>query len=428
MLEIGCGEGNLLAALKPAFGIGVDLSIGMVKRSRNKHPNLMIIQGDAHALPLNKGEGFDYIILSDLLNDVWDVQAVLEETARLSHSQTRVIINSYSRLWELPLAFAQKIGMAKPNLPQNWLTTDDIRDLLALADLEIIKTWPEIIFPMCIPLVTNILNRFVGKVAPFKHFALTNFIVARPTESVFKDDQSATVSIIVPARNEEGNISEIFTRLPRMGGKTELIFVEGHSKDNTYEVIEKNIDEHPEWLAHLYKQSGAGKGDAVRLGFDKAEGDILMILDADLTVSPEDLGRFYNALSSGKGELINGVRLVYPMEDEAMRFFNLLGNKFFSLIFSWLLGQPIKDVLCGTKVISKANYEMIAANRQYFGDFDPFGDFDLIFGATKQNLKIIDLPVRYQSRKYGSTNIHRWRHGWLLTKMVVIAAWKIKFI
>lgn len=213
-----------------------------------------------------------------------------------------------------------------------------------------------------------------------------------------------------------------------MGRGTELVFVEGHSIDGTYECIEREIAAHPECLCQLHRQPGVGKGDAVRLGFAQARGDILMILDADLTVPPETLPRFYAALYSGQGEFINGVRLVYPIEDQAMRFLNLVGNKFFSLAFSWLLGQSIKDTLCGTKVLWKHDYEVIAANRAAFGDFDPFGDFDLIFGAAKLDLKIVDLPIRYAARTYGETNIQRWRHGWLLLRMVLFAARRIKFV
>jgi glycosyltransferase involved in cell wall biosynthesis len=213
-----------------------------------------------------------------------------------------------------------------------------------------------------------------------------------------------------------------------MGAGTELIFVEGGSTDDTYDVIEKAIKNNSHRGTKLSRQTGKGKGDAVRLGFNNASGDILMILDADLTVPPEDLPRFYEALFKGKAEFVNGVRLVYPMEKEAMRFFNLLGNKFFSLFFSWLLGQPIKDTLCGTKVLWKKDYERIAANRSYFGDFDPFGDFDLLFGAAKLNLKIIEIPIRYRERTYGTTNISRWRHGWLLLRMVFFALRRIKFI
>jgi glycosyltransferase involved in cell wall biosynthesis len=280
--------------------------------------------------------------------------------------------------------------------------------------------------PLPIWLLADLCNRFLVKLWPFKYLALTNIIVARP-----RADSRAklpTVSVIVPARNEAGNIADIFARTPDMGEWTELVFVEGHSRDGTYMSIEAAIAQNPERCCQLLRQTGTGKGDAVRLGFARAKGEMLMILDADLTVPPEDLPRFYEALCSGKGEFINGVRLVYPMEKQAMRFLNLVGNKFFSLAFSWLLGQPIKDTLCGTKVLWKRDYEAIDANRAYFGDFDPFGDFDLIFGAVKLNLKITDLPIRYRERTYGTTNIQRWKHGWLLLKMVMFAARRIKFV
>jgi len=278
-----------------------------------------------------------------------------------------------------------------------------------------------------VPLVTPLANQYLARFWPFSQVTLTHFVVARPQPRPTASAQPL-VSVIVPARNEAGNIAAIFDRTPEMGAGTELVFVEGHSRDDTYATIERERARRPERRAQLLRQEGRGKGDAVRLGFAHAHGDVLMILDADLTVAPEDLPRFLSALISGKGELINGVRLVYPMEKQAMRFFNLLGNKFFSLAFSWLLGQSVKDTLCGTKVLWAADYQRLAAQRTYFGDFDPFGDFDLLFGAAKLNLKIVDLPIRYRERTYGSTNIQRWRHGLLLLRMVLFAARRIKFV
>jgi glycosyltransferase involved in cell wall biosynthesis len=303
---------------------------------------------------------------------------------------------------------------------------DDVKNLLRLAGFQPIRSWPEVLLPLPIPLLAPFCNRFLVRFWPFKHLALSNFLVARPTPRPLPEEP--VVSVIVAARNEEGNVKNIFARTPEMGAGTELIFVEGHSKDDTYGAIEREIAANPERRARLFRQTGKGKGDAVRLGFAEATGDVLMILDADLTVPPEDLPRFYEVIRSGRGEFVNGVRLVYPMEKEAMRFANLLGNKFFSLAFSWLLGQPIKDTLCGTKVLQKTDYDTLAANRSYFGDFDPFGDFDLLFGAAKMSLEIVEVPVRYRERTYGETNIQRWRHGWLLLKMCVFAAGRIKFI
>ncbi len=424
VLEIGCGRGDLLADLEPSLGIGIDFSEEMIKLADVHHSNLNFILGNAQNLP-DLNQTFDFIILSDLVNDVWDVQGLFEQLSAYSHPKTRIILNFYSRLWEFPLKIAQRLGVAKPFQFQNWLTNEDLRNLLNLSGFEAIRSWTEIIFPFNIPLITPFFNRILARLWPFYHLAMTNFMVARPLP---KDEQTnASVSVVIAARNEAGNIQQIFERVPEMGSSTEIVFVEGHSTDNTFEEIQNNIKKYNR-KAVAFQQTGKGKGDAIRLGFEKASGDILMILDADLTVPPEDLPRFFNALVQGKGDFINGVRLVYPMEKEAMRFFNFLGNKFFSLAFSWLLGQSIKDTLCGTKVLWKSDYEVIANNRSYFGDFDPFGDFDLIFGSAKLNQKIIDLPIRYRERTYGTTNIQRWKHGLLLLKMLWVAARRIKFI
>ncbi|HUU04613.1 MAG TPA: glycosyltransferase [Patescibacteria group bacterium] len=426
ILELGCGFGDLLAGLKPAIGIGVDFSAGMIAQAKSKHADLTFICADASDLELH--ETFDIILLSDLINDLWDVQKVLATVSRHATPGTRIILNFYSRLWEMPLRLAQKLRLTKPTLMQNWLTPEDVLNLMNLADFEHIRHWTEFLLPVQVPLLSFFANRFLAKLWPFNWLALSHFMVARIKPGKKEGEQKRSVSIIVPARNEAGNIKEIFARTPEMGKWTELVFVEGHSRDDTHAAIQREIELQPQRRCQLLQQAGIGKGDAVRLGFEHASGDIFMILDADLTVPPEDLPRFYQALTSGQGELINSVRLVYPMEKQAMRYLNFLGNKFFSLAFSMLLGQPIKDTLCGTKVLSRENYLQIKKNRAYFGDFDPFGDFDLIFGAAKLNLKIIDLPIRYRERVYGQTNIQRWKHGWLLLKMVAVAASRIKFI
>ena len=426
VLDVGAGTGDLLSSLKPSKGVGIDISSGMINLAKEAHPKLTFVQMDAVSLRLK--EKFDFVVISDSVNDFWDVQSALENVLKVIKNDGRLVLNFYNRLWELPLKIAEKLSIAKPNLLQNWLTVDDAANLLDLSGFEVIKTWNEVLFPFRLPLLTAFFNKFLIRLWPFKHLAMTHFMVARPKPKGWNQNKKPSVSIIVPARNESGNIETIFKRIPVGFKNPELIFVEGHSKDDTFEEIKKQIKLHPGINSSLYIQEGKGKGDAVRLGFSKAKGDILMILDADLTMPPENLPRFYEALSSGVGDFINGVRLVYPMEDNAMRFFNLIGNKFFSIVFSYLLGQPVKDTLCGTKVLWKRDYDEIAANRDYFGDFDPFGDFDLLFGAARLNLKIVDMPIRYSERIYGETNIQRWKHGWLLLKMVIFAASRLKFI
>ncbi len=426
VLEIGCGEGELLAALEPSRGVGVDFSGEMLARAATRFPRLTFVKQDAHELALD--EPFDVVILSDLVNDLWDVQQVLEKVRAVSTPSTRIVLNTYSRLWELPLRAARRVGLAKPLLRQNWLAVEDLENLLRLAGFEPFRRIGDVLWPMGTPLLAPLANRWLAKLWPFRFLTLTNFVVARVAPGSGDRPRAPLVTVVVPARNEAGNVPAILDRVPEMGGGTDLVFVEGHSTDATLVTIEREIAARPGCRARLFRQTGKGKGDAVRLGFAEARGEVLMILDADLTVPPEDLPRFYDALVSGRGEFVNGVRLVYPMEDRAMRFLNLLANKFFGLAFSWLLGQTLKDTLCGTKVLWKRDYERIVANRAYFGEFDPFGDFDLIFGAARQNLRIVDLPIRYRERTYGTTNIQRFRHGLLLLRMVLFAARRIKFL
>lgn len=423
VLDFGCGLGDLLAATQPARGVGVDWSPAVIDLARARHANLEFHVSEATAFP--SGETFDYLLASDLVNDLPDVQQFLERLQSFATSDTRLVLNFFNNLWRPILASAQALGAKAPTPPQNWLALGDVTNLLHLAGWEVIKTDTRILWPVQTPLLAPLFNRFF---APFlKHLCLGLFVVARPRPRAPDTAPHLSCTVVIPARNESGNIEAAVLRTPELGRGTEIIFVEGHSTDDTWDEIQRVAARFPERKIKTLKQKSKGKGGAVREGFAVAEGELLFILDADLTVAPEDLPKFYEAARRGTADFVNGVRLVYPMEDQAMRFLNMLGNKFFSLAFSWLLGQPIKDTLCGTKVVRRTSYELIAKNRDYFGNFDPFGDFDLLFGAAKLNLKIIDLPIRYRARTYGETNISRWRHGALLLRMVVFAARRLKF-
>lgn len=423
VLEVGCGTGELLNALRPSQGVGIDISPEMVHIAHQKYPHLKFFAGELSEYKIN--EKFDYIVLSGLLGELEDIQEFLMVLRNFCMNDTRIIIEYYSYFWQYILKIGEKLHLKIPQKIQNWLTANDIQNFLVLCGYEIIKPERIILFPIKIWGISYIINRYIARLPILNALTLSHFLIARPLYEVKKD---FSVSIIIPCRNEKGNIESAVVRTPRFGLQQEFIFIEGGSRDGTYEEVERVMKKFKDKDIRLLKQNGAGKGDAVRLGFQEAKHEILMILDADLTVAPEDLPKFYEAIRRNKGEFINGCRLVYPMEEEAMRFLNLIANKFFSIFFSWLLGQQFKDTLCGTKVLSKKHYEEIAKNRSYFGDFDPFGDFDLIFGVTKLNLKIIELPIRYKSRQYGTTQIQRFRHGLLLFRMCLFAMRKIKFI
>ena len=423
VLELGCGLGDLLASVRPARGVGVDFSEATVALARQRHPELEFRVADAEQF--SSEEPFDYIILSELANDLTDVQAMLARLRELAHPRARMVVNFFNNAWRPILALAEKLGVKAPAPQQNWLSAGDMKNLFQLAGWEVIKEDARILWPLNTPLIAPLFNRWLAPL--LKPFCLAVIQVARP-QSHPRPDQHYRCSVVIPARNEAGNIEAAVQRTPEMGLGTEIIFIEGHSKDNTWEEIQRVKAAYPERNIKVLKQQSKGKGGAVREAFAQASGDLLFILDADLTMPPEELPKFYEVASTGTAEFVNGVRLVYPMEQQAMQFANMIANHFFGLAFSWLLGQPIKDTLCGTKVVFRADYEAIARNRGYFGDFDPFGDFDLLFGAAKLNLRIADLPIRYQARSYGETNIQRWRHGVLLLRMVLFAASRLKFI
>ena len=428
VIDLGCGTGGLLAALRPARGVGVDFSAKMIEIARRSHPELEFVVGDVEdAATIATLDGsFDVIVVSDTIGAVDDCQEMLANLHALCHAGTRLIVAYYSRMWEPILRLGEAVGIKMPQTPQNWLSTEDICNLLALSDFEVIKREWRQLLPRRLFGLGTLINRYIAPFVIIRRACLRNYIVARPRSPQAASTPRPSVTVLVPCRNELGNIEAMVRRTPRFCDDMEILFVEGHSQDGTLGEIQRVIAAYPEMDIKVLVQDGKGKGDAVRKGFAHARGDALMILDADLTVPPEMLPRFYEALASGRGEFINGTRLVYPMEKQAMRFLNHLANQAFSWLFSWLLNQRFTDTLCGTKVMSKWHYEQIAANRGYFGDFDPFGDFDLIFGAAKLNLKIAEIPIRYASRTYGETQISRFRHGWLLLRMVVFAFRKFK--
>lgn len=428
VLEIGCGTGELIHEIKGNRKVAIDFSEKMIEIASSRFKDVEFHVMDAGNLQLT--EKFDLIILSNVIGFFEDILAVFKELKKVSHPNTKIIITYYNFLWEPIIKLAEKVGIKTKTPHQNWLLNQDINNLLSLAGFEPYRRVNSMMFPFKIPLLSPFLNRFLVRMPLFRLLALNTYSFAKPIAvNTEASNEKYSVSIVIPARNEAGNIENAITRLPQFGRNQEIIFVEGNSTDTTWEVIQHMQKKYA--ATHniiILQQDGKGKNDAVKKGFGIATGDILMILDADLTVVPEDLPKFYQAIASGVGDFINGSRLVYQMDKEAMRFLNLLGNKFFSLAFTWLLEQPLKDTLCGTKVLFRTDYHRLVSNQKFFGDFDPFGDFDLIFGAYKLNLRIVEIPIRYRQRTYGSTNISRFRNGIVLLKMCVFAARKIKFI
>ena len=412
VLEVGCGLGDTLAAMEPSRGVGVDLSPEMTRRARERHEGLEFVTADAHQLDL--GEQFDVAILNDTIMDLEDIQIALAAVRGHMAPGGRILLTHYNYLWEPALKIAEDLGLRQPHRLQNWITRGDVANLLDLADFRVSKTGSALLWPKRWP-GAGLLNRFLAPLLP--RLCLVHWTEAVPVEPA--EVKPLKCSVVVPCRDEAGNIRPIVDRLPELGAGTELIFVDGASTDGTSEVIQAEIErtKGTHDIKYVKQDPDLGKGDAVRKGFAVATGDIHIILDADMTVPPEDLPKFVRVMATGKARFVNGTRLVYQLEDQSMRFLNLLGNKFFSLAFTWLLGRRVRDTLCGTKVWFAEDWPRLLEARQVFGEFDPFGDFDLLFGASWLDLPLVEVPVRYRRRTFGQSKIHTFSHGLLLFRM-----------
>lgn len=427
VLDIGCGAGDVISAVEPREGVGVDCSQAMVDLSRREHPGLRFTRGFAESLDQTDiPDGpYDYITLINVIGEMADIGEAFRQVHRYCASHTRVIIVQYNYLWEPICRLAGRLGL-KLNAPiPNWLAPRDLEGLLHLCGYEVVRQGHTMPLPIRIPGLNWLFSSSLGRLLVPRSLGFLSYIVARPIVP-FESPHQHVCSVVVPCKNEEDNIADLVQRIPEMGAGTEIIFVDDQSIDRTAALVQEAITKHPDRDIRLVSGPGQGKGAACRAGFAKATGDVFMILDADMTVMPEELPAFFEAITHGKGEFINGSRMVYPLEDQAMRPLNILGNKMFAGLFSLLLKQRIRDTLCGTKVVWARDYPKLLASREYFGSCDVWGDYDWIFGAAKNNLKIVELPVHYRERIAGVTKMNRRFHNaWIMLKMCSIAFHKL---
>jgi SAM-dependent methyltransferase len=420
VLSVRCGIGNLLAVVRPSEGKGIDICPEIVEIAKQRHPGfdfaVAFPDKEEFQQAFMPGQKFDYILFNDI-GDTVDVLQALRNLRPLCLRHTRLLIATYNHLWEPLVTFAEWLGMKVPRAEQNWLSTADIRNLLKLADFEALETHRIVLLPKYVPLLSTFLNRFCARLPFLNRLCMTQVVVARMlAPSIPKEELS--VSVIIPCKNERGNVQDTVCRMPQLGRETEMIFCDDQSSDGTAEEVMRMRTGYPQKQIRLEKGPGICKSKNVWTGFNAATGDILMILDADLTTMPEQLVYFLEVIASGQAEFVNGSRLVYPVPKGAMNTANMLGNKFFSVAFTYLLGQRVKDTLCGTKVLWRSDWERIRPMLGSWGTEDRWGDYELLFGAAKLNLKILDLPVHYQERIYGSTKMTKvFRNGLIMLKM-----------
>jgi len=429
ILQLGCEIGNLIGKLEPSYGMGVDVSDQMINIAKQKYPDIHFRCENIEEFLIE--EKFDYIILSGTLGCIENIQALLQRILKMANSETRIIINHYNALWEPILRVGEILKWKMPEIIFNWLSIDDIENFLYISGYQVVRRDFLLLFPVHIPILSRILNRIIGKLPIIRRLTSTHCIVARPNMPPDNVDD-LTSSVILTCRDEEENIQGLVEGIPQMGKHTEIIFVEGHSQDNTVGKIKEMQNKYPDKDIKLLKQKGIGQRDAFAMGFDHAKGDLLCWLEADLTIPPQEIELFWKAYITGKGEYINGSRFIYKMQKDSMPLLNILGNRFFGNVFTMILKQRITDTLCGYKAISRKGYEKVCKQKDYFGDFDPFGDFELILGASKICLKFAEVPVHYRPRSYGSSKAYGksfngfLKHAWLLIRMSWIAFIKFR--
>ena len=417
--------GQYLEWVRPSRGLGVEISPELTKIARARCPQYEFRTADAIE-DLALDEQFDYVLIVNAVNELFDVQATLESLRPACTPDTRVVIVFYNFLWQPFAELAESLGIKRRQPQQSWLSFVHLSNLLHLATFEVVRQYRAVLWPFSLPGLAWFANRVLANLPVLDRLCLVQAVVARPVLAT-SPRPAATVSVVIPCKNERDNVEPAVRRTPTMGAGTELIFCDDRSTDGTAEEVRRMQREFPERDIRLVEGPGISKAENVWCGFGAAKNDILMILDGDLAVPPELLPRFYGALVLGRGEFVNGTRMVYPMRDQAMRLANVFGNKLFSLLFSHILRTEISDTLCGTKALWRKDFERMRPFRGTWGTRDRWGDYELIFGAARLNLKHIDLPVRYMERTYGRTKMTgRLRNATTMLRMCLGAYFRLR--
>ncbi|MBZ5700617.1 MAG: glycosyltransferase [Acidobacteriia bacterium] len=419
VLEVRCQTGHLLASLRPAYGVGVEIGNAMVQCARQQHPGLHFVQSDPEALELN--ETFDHILFSHIFDTV-DILRAFERIRKHCTPDTQLVVINYNHLWQPILDLASKLGLRSRFVEPNWVSENDVHGFLKLAGFRLVRKHRLLLLPKWIPVFSWVMNGLLARLPGLRRLCLMQVLVARPLAKPQREED-VSVSVIIPCRNEVGNVQEAVKRMPAMGKHTEILFCDDKSTDGTAQEVRRMQALYPGKDIRLVEGPGICKAENVWTGFRAARGDVLMILDADLTVMPEELPMFLRALLASPGNFANGSRLVYPMPSQAMKFTNMIGNKFFGLVFSFLLDQRIKDTLCGTKVLWRKDWLRMEPHLGSWGIKDLWGDYELLFGASKLHLEIVEVPVHYQERIHGVTKMTRVFSNGLRMLRICAHAW-----
>ena len=416
VLEIGCARGDLIASVEPSYGLGIDISGNMVEEAKRKYPDLDFRQGEIEALPPRTD--FDYIILSNLVDYIEDLYLFFYRLKDWTNDNTKIVITNFNPLWAPVVRMQAKLWLRVPEAQRNFVTLLDICNILDVLGYDVSESGYRLISPLYIPLVSFFLNKLVPRLYAINNLSSTQYVVCRRKQAASKRD-ALSCTVVVPCHNEEGNVEECVKRIPTVGRATEIIIVDDGSTDKTYDIAQRLSREDPR-VRMIRFDKNRGKANAVKAGFDNATGDVLVILDADMAVMPEEIPKFFNTIADGRAEFVNGTRMVYPIEKEAMKFANYIGNKIFGIVLSVIVGQRNTDTLCGTKGLLKRHWQHIDMKGH------GWGDFDLLYGAARLKLKMVEMPVRYKKRMSGRSKMKALRHGLGMLKICSDMFWALE--
>ncbi len=344
----------------------------------------------------------DTVVISDIEHQLNPAKNLLN-LSRIVGDNTKIILLSKNMVWMILIKILKLFFSFSPK-KNNFLPSSYLDNLYSSCNLELIRQEKIIALPINIPFLTKIINR-IFRLPLLNFFCMSNIAILKKKIKNSSNHKDLKISFIIPCKNEQDNIKVFEQKINENTEPDEYLFGDDNSSDKTSDEIDKLIEKLSDKKIIKYNGPGICKSENVYKGIDLSSGDIIVIYDADHTVSFEDIKFSVSIMKKTNVDFINCTRMIYPQKDGAMKFANFIGNTIFASLFSLLFKKKITDTLCGTKIFYKKDWEKIKENTSQWGMKDLWGDFDLLIGAYKNNLKITEVPVTYYERRENETKM-----------------------
>ena len=366
----------------------------------------------------------DTILISDIEHQSNPTSSLLS-LSKIIRDDTKIIIISRNLVWMIFIKLLKSLFSFSPK-KNNFLPYSYLDNLFSICNLEVIRNEKIITLPIYIPFFTNLINR-IFRLPLLNIFCLSNITILKKKDQNFSNNKDLRVSFIIPCKNEENNIKTFENEIKNSNQSNEYLFGDDNSMDKTIDEIDKLSKKLNNNKILKYNGPGVCKSENVYKGIELSSGDIIVVYDADLTVDFKDVEFSIDILKNTNADFINCTRMIYPQKDGAMKFSNFIGNSIFANLFSLLFRKKITDTLCGTKIFFKKDWVKIKKNITGLGVKDLWGDFDLLIGAYKNNLKITEVPVTYHERKEDNTKMTSvFLNGIRMLSIVLVAFYKLR--